>query len=457
MNEPLSCVVERTVRHYRMLRPGAAVVVGFSGGADSVALLSWLFQNAGPYGIPVAAAHLHHGLRGAEADRDAAFARAFCEARGIPFFERRVDTAALARAAGEGVEACGRRLRYAFFADVCKQYPDALIATAHTLSDNAETMLLRLARGAGAKGLSGIPFVRGRIIRPLRAVTREQVEAYCREQGLSFCEDSTNADLRFARNRVRRCIVPQMKRLDPRFEEAAGRAAKAFSEDEACLWELGEEALQAARFQHGFSCKTLLLAKRAVRMRALQKAAGENGAAPLSQGHLDALDAILSAGGSCVLPGAVRASVSQGVLLFLKAPDGFSAPSFQVPLAFPETPLPDGRTLFLRPLSAKSQEKPDFPFSNAIDYDTITPDTVVRTRRPGDRFCQPGRREKPLRRLQNDLRIPAALRDGLLVLADRDGLLWAQGCGVSARAACSRKTRRIAVIEVKECTENWKT
>ena len=456
MNEAsnrLEKTVTATVAEYAMLPRGCTVIVGVSGGADSMALLHWLCTHAKDYGIQVVAAHLHHGLRGAQADGDAAFVRDYCDERGIPLRIERADVRTLAQQAGEGVEACGRRLRYAFFERICKDYPSARIATAHTLSDNAETMLLHLTRGAGAAGLSGIPPVRGAVIRPLLGVSRREVEAYCAAHHLDYRKDATNDDPRYARNRVRKYVVPQLKQLDPRFEEAAGRAARALREDETCLRALGEAALARAATTMGLRTACLQKEPRAVRMRALSLAAARAGAKSLSQGHLDALDRLLFADGGLALPGGVQVRAEQGTLLF----GAFPAGGFCVPLQLPETILPDGRRLSVRLLSRAQAENLHFPFPNCMDYDTITSDTAVRTRLPGDRFRPAGRKiSKPLRKLQNELHLPASLRDGMVLLADGAGLLWAQGCGPAQRSAPGPQTRRLAVVEIKECTENGK-
>ena len=163
--------MRQAIADYQMLQPGEAVQVAFSGGADSTALLLGLQE----LGYAVSACHLHHGLRGAEANRDAAFCEALCSRLGVPFVLRHANAAAYAAQTHESVETAARVLRYAFFAEAangCKT------ATAHTANDNLETMLFHLARGTGLQGLCGIPPVRGDIIRPLILCTRVQAEAF---------------------------------------------------------------------------------------------------------------------------------------------------------------------------------------------------------------------------------------------------------------------------------------
>ncbi len=253
--EEIEQKIKGVIARYSMLPPGCAVVAGFSGGADSAALTHFLFTHREEYGIRVAAAHVNHCLR-ETADRDEEAARRFCAERGIPFFVRRADVAALARREGLCAEDCGRRVRYAFFRELAGD-GNARIATAHTASDNAETMLMNLVRGAGTHGLSGIPPVRGSIIRPLLGLTRAETEAYCAHYRLPFVQDETNFEEDYARNRVRLGAVPVLRTLNPALENAMLRAADLLREDDALLTAQAAEALARARRGGGWELAAL--------------------------------------------------------------------------------------------------------------------------------------------------------------------------------------------------------
>lgn len=192
------------VEKYNMLSPGAAVIAAVSGGADSMAMLLFLMKISERYSLSLTVAHVNHGLRGEEARRDEEYVRSFCEKNSLRFEVLHADVAALAKQSGETCEECGRRVRYEFFESIDK---NAKIATAHTASDNAETMLFNLARGSSLKGLCGIPPVRGNIIRPLIFCTREDIEVFCRENSLDFVTDSTNLTLDYSRNKIRHIAV----------------------------------------------------------------------------------------------------------------------------------------------------------------------------------------------------------------------------------------------------------
>ncbi|MGA7343792.1 MAG: tRNA lysidine(34) synthetase TilS, partial [Terracidiphilus sp.] len=205
----------------RLLRPGLRLAVAVSGGADSVALLRALCERSGELGLVLHAAHLHHGLRGAEADADLEFCRELAASLGLPFHEARVDTAAEALAdpkSGKGaetIEEAARRLRYAWFRQLLSKELLHAVATAHTLDDQAETVLAKFLRGAWTEGLAGIApkldTPEGAILRPLLGTTRAEVEAYLNAIGQGWREDSSNRNVSFTRNRIRHELLPLLE------------------------------------------------------------------------------------------------------------------------------------------------------------------------------------------------------------------------------------------------------
>jgi tRNA(Ile)-lysidine synthase len=238
-----------------LLRPGMRLAVGLSGGADSVALLRVLVErNREPgreLGLVIHAAHLHHGLRGDEADADLAFARDLAQQLDIPFHHARVDTADEAKAQRESVEEAARRLRYAWFQQLMSKGPprtaaphavvDA-VATAHTLDDQAETVLAKFLRGAWTEGLSGIhprlegPEGGGPILRPFLDTTRTEIEAYLCERGQHWREDSSNQQLTFTRNRIRHELLPLLESWNPSLREHLAHMAE-LARDEEAWWQ----------------------------------------------------------------------------------------------------------------------------------------------------------------------------------------------------------------------------
>jgi len=221
-------------------KPGLRVAVGLSGGADSVALTRALAERSRELGIVVRAAHLHHGLRGGEADRDQQFASDLARSLGIQFHSHQVDTAAEAASAKETIEEAARRLRYAWFRQLMAAREVDAVATAHTLDDQAETVLGKLIRGAWTEGISGIhpvvQFPEGQILRPMLATTRSQVEAYLSGLGQTWVEDASNADLAFTRNRIRHELLPQLNQWNPRIREHFSQMAE-LARDEELFWQ----------------------------------------------------------------------------------------------------------------------------------------------------------------------------------------------------------------------------
>jgi tRNA(Ile)-lysidine synthase len=223
-----------------LLKPGMRVAVGVSGGADSVALLRGLHERSGELGLVVQVAHLHHGLRGAEADEDLEFVRGLAAELGLAFHEAHVDAAAEAERAGESIEEAARRLRYAWFRKLLSEIPLDAIATAHTLDDQAETVCAKFLRGAWTEGLSGIhptvEFAEGRVVRPLLETTRGEVEAYLKALGQVWREDSTNRHLTYTRNRIRHELLPLLEGWNPRLREHMAQMA-VLARDEEAWWQ----------------------------------------------------------------------------------------------------------------------------------------------------------------------------------------------------------------------------
>jgi len=288
----------------KLLKPGLRLAVGLSGGADSVALLRALAARGGELGLVLHVAHLHHGLRGEEADADLEFARALAGELGLAFHEARVDTESEAKAdsatgkGGETIEEAARRLRYGWFRQLMASGEVEAVATAHTLDDQAETVLAKFLRGAWTEGFSGIhpvtEFPQGRILRPLLGTTRAEVEAYLRGVGQGWREDSSNRHLSFSRNRIRHELLPLLEGWNPRLREHLAQMA-ALARDEEAWWQ-GEMARLAPQFLlqgravrgggraagEGLALDVIRLATLApaVQRRLLRYAAEQLGAAP---------------------------------------------------------------------------------------------------------------------------------------------------------------------------------
>ena len=234
--------VKNTIQRYSMIKSGDTVIAAVSGGADSVALLHVLYSLQGELSFSLAACHVNHNLRGAESDGDEMFVRRMCRMMDIPLYVANIKVNEF-RQKHDSLEECARRLRYGFFEDIGK---NKLIATAHTASDNCETILINMVRGTALSGICGIPAKRDNIIRPLLYSTREDVERYCRENELDYVTDSTNLSDDYTRNKIRHKIVPLLREINPALYGAMSRLSDAASLDDAYLDSLAAQLMQKA-------------------------------------------------------------------------------------------------------------------------------------------------------------------------------------------------------------------
>ena len=233
--------VSQFVMEHHLLEDGDRIAAGFSGGADSVCLLLILRELQKEYDFTFFAVHVNHGIRGAEGEEDAAFAEQFCRKKGIPFQLFRADAPAEAARKKLSLEEAARKLRYECLREACCRESAGKIALAHQADDNAETVLFNLCRGADVRGVCGIRPERDGVIRPLLCVTRRQIEEYLREKGETYRTDSSNADLRFSRNRIRARVLPELAEINPRTVEHIFRFSGAM--EELCSY-LSDEALE---------------------------------------------------------------------------------------------------------------------------------------------------------------------------------------------------------------------
>lgn len=452
------------IQKYEMLAAGDTVTAAFSGGADSTALLHALTTLATELGLTVRAAHVNHNLRGEESTRDERFVREFCAALHVPLTVLALHgVAGEAKAAGMGVEEYARERRYAFFEELLAEHGGRL-ATAHTASDSLETTLFHLARGTGLRGLCGIPPVRDSIIRPLIGCTRVQVEAYCAANGLAYVTDSTNASGAFARNRVRRDVIPALAGVHPGLERAYPRLRESLEADDDFLQGAARAALEECARDGGCNAAGLAALHPALRFRVLNlfvQSAGvvlDAAKARLLLSHLGNEGFALQLARGCIL------EVRGGTLRVRPQCAGQKpeAPPYAMPVTEGEHRLPDGRTVtFLirnHEISEKLENFVQISLKNFLDYDRIQNGLLFRTRQPKDRIHLAGRGvTKTFKNLFQEAGLAPELRAAALVLADENGPVWLQGFGCARRVAVSGATKRVLVVKVQEEEAAWKT
>lgn len=357
--------------------PGARVLCAVSGGADSMCLLS-LLHAMGTY--TVAAAHFEHGIRGEESRRDCAFVADYCAAHGIPCYTEHADVPRYAAQNGLGLEEAARELRYAFFKRVAEREGYDLIATAHNADDNAETMLLNLARGASGAGLGGIPPRRGRIIRPLLGLTRAEIEQLLSESGTPHVEDSSNGDETIRRNRIRHAVMPVLRELNPAFSAAAARTAAQLRRDEAYLSAQAEDFLKAHFDGKSLACAELLSLHEAVSSRAVHALLGPGA----EEKHVEAVLALCKSTERHALFVPGRRVLCERGRLYFDPDDGAE---------IPETELLPGGCVVLREAGLEirctlgEREEIHNSFKTyRLKYESISGKLTLSSPRPGERY-----------------------------------------------------------------------
>jgi len=441
--------VMETIQKYELFHKGDRVVVGVSGGADSVALLHFLAKDLPEYELDLTVCHLNHRLRGEESERDEAFVRSLCERLNIPCKIRALDVAALAAERKQGLEECGREERYRFFEETAASFSEnAVIATAHTLSDQTETVLFRLARGSGLKGLCGIPPKRGKVVRPFLAVTREEVEAYCAEKGLSFVTDSSNAETVYARNLLRLEVIPSLRKMNPSLEKTLSETVDDLREDDRFLWETAAKRLTDADDEEGYWIAVFRSVPRPLRRRMLILACREHDIAP-DREKIKELDQIIETGhGKINISDAVLAVVCDGRFSFLTRAKAESFSPFLLAEGVLTFPSGNAYNITVLPRKEAAQKVNRNFATDILDYDKILANITVRPRQSGDRITLSRRGvTKSLKKLFNEEKIPVDRRELQAVMADEQGVIWVEGFGADSRVLPSEGTGRCLVIQ----------
>lgn len=426
--------VENTIAAFAMEERLASVLVGFSGGADSVALLSYLSQRGKEKGTAVRAIHIHHGIRGASADADEAFCRAFCEKRNIPLKVIRADIPAMARAERKGLEEAARDFRYKVFYEEMERDPTlTAVATAHNADDNVETVLFHLARGSGLKGLCGIPAVTPRgVIRPLLDCTKDEIIAYCEGNTMAYVTDETNADPSYTRNFIRHTVVKDLKTVNPELCAAVTRMCETLRRDGAALTAEAERVFADIGGAEAESEKLLALPD-AVLFRVLDRMYATLGGGTLSSGHFSDMRELLRSERTdkdLSLPDGVIFSTAGSLVCFRREKE---REPYCYPLAMGDNVFEDlGIRVFLS-LEKKIPEKNENIYKlstyRPIKFDTINGSVFIRSRQSGDRLRQ-NSMTKSVKRMLCDAHIPRWRRDDVPLFCDGSGIFYIRGIGL---------------------------
>ena len=432
----------QTVRRYNMFSSGQTVCVGFSGGADSVCLLDLLDQHKTLLGIRLIAAHVNHCLRGKESDDDEAFVKSFCRKRDIPLNVLRVDVAAEAEKTGESIELCARRIRYAFFDSLGSDK----IATAHTGTDNVETMLMNLSRGTSLHGLSGIPPVRGKILRPLIEFTRQDTESYCRENNLDYRTDSSNLSDDYMRNRFRHNVIPAFRHIYPAFDTSAMRCLENLRLEDDYM-----QSRTISCYDEAVSENRLVLSEYkklhpALRFRVLGRFLTSAHEIDYETLHLKRIDENIDcAGFTITLPGGSRI-VNDGI--YLSVVSNEDKTTSQPSVSIRKHSLSDlWFNGFQLDFKVADYDQIEPCSESCIDFDALDEIIEIRTILPGDRIRLKKRNcSKTLKKMYTEMHIPSGIRRLYPVVADSRGVIWAYGVGPDETRLISSDTKKILII-----------
>ena len=469
---PVSVIasVRRTIRSYGLLPVGSRVAVALSGGADSVALLFALREIARLEGFHVAgAAHLNHQLRGADADADEQFCRDLARKLDLPIEIEHLDVAARARETGVSIEHAAHTERYAFFARAAARLDASVVAVAHTRNDQAETFLLRLLRGAGPRGLSGMHPRAGIVVRPLIETPRDGVRAFLQERGLEFREDASNADLAIPRNRIRHELLPLLdERFAPGIVEILEREAT-IARDDADYLDAAARAASARLISQrknavevdadALAAETPAIARRVVRI-AQEMAAGPHHfigfeaveavrrfAVSKSTGQLDLPGHRVNRRGGAVVftasRGREKPPVAADFLYQLEVPGQVAVPEAACAISADTKPVPTGRSAAeMFRLSGRSNEA-------VIEAGRLASPLLVRNRRPGDAFRPLGLKgRKKLQDFFVDAKIDRFEREITPVIVDSAGrIVWVAGHALAEEFRVTEATTDVVILK----------
>lgn len=480
--------VERFIRQQNMWKYGAHIVAGISGGADSICLLLMLLELRESWKLHLTAVHVHHGLRGKDADADEAFVQRFCAENGVDFRSFHVDAAGEAARRRISEEEAGRELRREILEQVRESAGADVIALAHHENDNVETFLFRLCRGSGLEGLCGIRPVNGRIVHPLLCVNRQEIEGYLRGKGQEYCTDRTNFENEYSRNKIRNRLIPFLE--EELNDESVAHISAAMGQfleiqeylsgelakiEKDCVIIKGDNLYIAEEYFRRAPCvlQNMLLKDCLIRAAGRQRDIGNV--------HVEALRDLmtLQCGRQRHMPYGVLAERTYEGLVLHKRGRGQPSkerpeekgqplkecPEKQVQLSqgklealTGELTVPCDRgwirtRIFPYPENMHILEK---TYTKWFDYDIIKYTLRIRTRQPGDYLVvdKDGSRQKLKSYFINE-KIPKEERDRVLLLADGSHILWVIGHRMSMAGQVTEHTKKVLEVQITEEMEKW--
>lgn len=461
--------VKQYIDHYKMLEKGDQIIVGVSGGADSVCLFHVLLELQKEYGLTLFVIHVNHGIRGEEAFRDEEYVRELCRKEKVSFTAVYKDIPLLAKEGGMSLEEAGRKARYEVFNQYLSAYKCNKIAIAHNKNDNAETILFHMFRGSALRGLTGISPVRDNIIRPLLCLERWEIEAYLQERKIPYLNDSTNFALDYSRNKIRLEILKEAQAVNKKAVSNIARAAESLTEVRGFIEKSAQKAAERILIEKDKSSILLKAEELAAEDVVIQKEVVRKAFYLLGESlkdveavHVEAVLGLLDkqAGKRVNLPyGITAAREYHHIELAIEksgAKEAAGTGEFTEgrQLLVPGiTPLfKNGKALHATLIDyKKNMIIPQSICTKWFDYDKIKDTVLIRFRKQGDYLCIDGKDgTKKLKSFLIDEKIPRQERDILPLLADGSHIMWIIGSRISEAYKIDENTKRILQIRLTE-------
>lgn len=417
--------VLKTVKKYNMLSKGDRVLIGVSGGADSIALLEFFVSVKEKYDLDICVAHVEHGIRGEDSVNDAEFVENYCKKLGVNFYLKTIDAPNLAKKAKMGVEEYSRMARYDFFNTIeCDK-----IATAHNLTDNIETLLFRLARGTGLKGACSIPAVRGKIIRPFIEVSSGEIRKWCNDNNIPYRVDCTNSDSAYSRNLIRLEILPLFEKLNANYQDNIENFISDVNEDYAFIDDYVKSIYPKIVKNNEIDLPKLNELDLSIKKRILIMFFDENGYS-LNRIHLQSVIDITLKSGKSQIKENVFAISAKGKIRLAKFNDLNKKDEFVTKIL-------------------NIDEFKDKNIDFYCDCDKIVGNIIVRAKQAGDRIKPAGRNvSKTLKKLFNESAYPIEKRDKKIVVCDDLGIVGVIGLCADERVKVDCNTAKILTIKL---------
>lgn len=417
--------VLKTVKKYNMLSKGDRVLIGVSGGADSIALLEFFVSVKEKYDLDICVAHIEHGIRGEDSVNDAEFVKNYCKKLGVNFYLKTIDAPNLAKKAKMGVEEYSRMARYDFFNTIeCDK-----IATAHNLTDNIETLLFRLARGTGLKGACSIPAVRGKIIRPFIEVSSGEIRKWCNDNNIPYRVDCTNSDSAYSRNLIRLEILPLFEKLNANYQDNIENFISDVNEDYAFIDDYVKSIYPKIVKNNEIDLPKLNELDLSIKKRILIMFFDENGYS-LNRIHLQSVIDITLKSGKSQIKENVFAISAKGKIRIAKFNDLNKKDEFVTKIL-------------------NIDEFKDKNIDFYCDCDKIVGNIIIRAKQAGDRIKPAGRNvSKTLKKLFNESAYPIEKRDKKIVVCDDIGIVGVIGLCADERVKVDCNTAKILTIKL---------